>query len=157
MFLKQFAEIYLCYILQLLHRDRIKSIITKSCYLRQEQLDNDFQPIGESDFCNLGLTPTVQVRQIPPTRDSPSSWSHPPDTFGRNLYSCFLFVPLFLRSACALGRKGPSSSFPQLGRILGRGGFVAMIGKGNIWGQEISGYTNKDLVARVKLYLKQTF
>ena len=131
--------------------------VTKSCYLRREQLDNGFQPNGESDFCNLGLRPTLQVHQTPPTRDSPSSWSQPPDIFWRNMHSCFLFVPLFLRSACALGRKGPSSSFPQLDRVLGRGGFVAMIGKGNIWGQEISGYTNKHMVARVKLNLKPTF
>ena len=35
-------------------RGQLENIFTKNCYLRQEFLDNAFEPTGESDFCNLG-------------------------------------------------------------------------------------------------------
>ena len=62
----------------------------------------------------------------------------------------FLLAPLFLQSACALGRKGPSFSFAPLGRVFGRGAVAAMRGKENTWGAR---NTSEHLVARVELNL----
>ena len=174
-------------------RGQLANIFTKNCYLRQEFVDNAFEPTGESDFCNLGPSsvlsrsailspvlshsepcfaspssilsrsephsaslspilfhsesrsvslspilpgslspspieprsvspsPIVQVHQTPPARDSPSSWSHPPDFFFLWINSFFhvylsfcdllpLWVkedpaPLFLNWADFLGGK----------------------------------------------------
>ena len=97
--------------------------VTKSCYLRQEQSDNGFQPNGESDFCNLGPKPTVQVHQTPPTRDSPSSWPHPPGVFlFVEKYTFILFICTSLFAICLrFGSKRTQLLFCSTGQSFGEG------------------------------------
>ena len=170
-------------------RGQLANIFTKNCYLRQEFLDNAFEPTGESDFCNLGPSsvlsrsavlspvlsrsepcfasprsilsrsesrsvspspmeprslspsPILQVHQTPPARDSPSSWSHPPDFFflwRNSFFHVFIFILFIFAFMCTslfaicfrFGSKRTQLLFFSTGQIFW---------EGSSWGSERHG------------------